>query len=87
MTAAPVQLFAMGERGSCLQIPKNHAPRASLRPAHSANAASSVVLASTPEIHAQSIMVGGKFDEPRVKEMLTVDAKRLGAGDCTLKSK
>jgi hypothetical protein len=35
----------------------------------------------------KSIMVGGKFDEPRVKEMLTVDAKRLGAGDCTLKSK
>jgi hypothetical protein len=53
MTAAPVQLFAMGERGSCLQIPKNHAPRASLRPAHSANAASNVVLASTPEIHVQ----------------------------------
>jgi hypothetical protein len=54
MTAAPVQLFAMGERGSCLQIPKNHAPRASLRPAHSANAASNVVLASTPEIHAEA---------------------------------
>jgi hypothetical protein len=62
----------MGERGRCLRNLQKHDRQASLRPAYHANAASSVVLASTPEIHAElDVPTSHKCYEPEDLSLAT----------------